>query len=122
MRKGLCLFLFQEGGIIIPPRPWQERRWAMFDFIKKAVFIGAGLASMTAEKIEEAVKEIVNKGDLAEKQGRELLQDLKKRSTKARKELGERIDKIVKDALSRINMPTRRDIEELKARIHPLEV
>lgn len=93
----------------------------MFDFIKKAVFIGAGLASMTAEKIEEAVKEIVNKGDLTEKQGRELLQDLKKRSTKARKELGERIDKIVQDALSKLNMPTRAEIEELKARIEQLE-
>jgi len=93
----------------------------MFDFIKKAIFIGAGLASMTAEKIEETVHEIVKKGDVTEKQGKELVQDLKEWSTKAKKELGERIDKIVQDALQKLNIPTRKETEELKARIEELE-
>jgi polyhydroxyalkanoate synthesis regulator phasin len=93
----------------------------MFDFIKKAIFIGAGVASMTAEKIEEVVNEIVKKGDLTEKQGKELLQDLKEKSTKARKDLGERIDKMLKDALQKLQIPTRKEVEELKARIEQLE-
>ncbi len=93
----------------------------MFDFIKKAIFIGAGLASLTAEKIEEAVKEIVNKGDLTEKQGKELLRELKEKSAKARKELGERIDKMINDTLQKLNIPTRKEVEELKARIEQLE-
>lgn len=93
----------------------------MFDFIKKAIFIGAGLASLTAEKIEEAVKEIVNKGDLTEKQGKELVQELKEKSAKARKELGERIDKMINDTLQKLNIPTRKEVEELKARIEQLE-
>jgi polyhydroxyalkanoate synthesis regulator phasin len=93
----------------------------MFEFIKKAIFIGAGLASMTAEKIEEAVNEIVKKGDLTEKQGKELFLDLKERSAKAKKELGEKIDKIVKDALQKLHIPTRKEVEELKARIEQLE-
>jgi len=93
----------------------------MFEFIKKAIFIGAGLASMTAEKIEETVNEIVKKGDLTEKQGRELVQELKEKSTKVRKELSERIDKIVNDALQKLNIPSRKEVEELKARIEQLE-
>lgn len=93
----------------------------MFDFIKKAIFIGAGLASLTAEKIEEAVKEIVNKGDLTEKQGKELVQELKEKSAKARKELGERIDKMISDTLQKLNIPTRKEVEELKARVGQLE-
>ena len=93
----------------------------MFDFIKKAIFIGAGLASLTAEKIEEAVKEIVNKGDLTEKQGKELVQELKEKSAKARKELGEWIDKMINDTLQKLNIPTRKEVEELKARIEQLE-
>lgn len=93
----------------------------MFEFIKKAIFIGAGLASLTAEKIEEAVKEIVNKGDLTEKQGKELVQELKEKSAKARKELGERIDKMISDTLQKLNIPTRKEVEELKARIEQLE-
>ncbi|MBM4332302.1 MAG: hypothetical protein FJ117_13980 [Deltaproteobacteria bacterium] len=93
----------------------------MFEFIKRAIFIGAGLASMTAEKIEEVVEEIVKKGELSEKQGRELVQELKEKSTKAEKEFGEKIDKVVNDTLQRLNIPTRKEIEELKAKIEQLE-
>ncbi len=93
----------------------------MFEFIKKAIFIGAGLASMTADKIEETVNEIVKKGDLTEKQGRELIQELKERSTKVRKELAEKIEKIVNDTLQKLNIPTRKEIEELQERIERLE-
>ena len=93
----------------------------MFEFIKKAIFIGAGLASMTAEKIEEAVEEIVKKGEISEKQGKELIQDLKEKSGKAKKDFGERIDKIVNDTLQKLNIPTRTEVEELRARIEQLE-
>jgi polyhydroxyalkanoate synthesis regulator phasin len=93
----------------------------MFEFIKKAIYIGAGLASMTAEKIEEAVEEIVKKGEISEKQGKELIQDLKEKSGKAKKDLGERIDKVVHETLQKLNIPTRTEVEELRARIDHLE-
>ncbi|MBP1716425.1 MAG: hypothetical protein H6Q42_4628, partial [Deltaproteobacteria bacterium] len=41
----------------------------MLDFLKRTIWIGAGLAAMTAEKIEETVKEIVNRGHMSEKEG-----------------------------------------------------
>ncbi len=93
----------------------------MFEFIKKAIFIGAGLASMTAEKIEEAVAEIVRKGEISEKQGRELIQELKDRSGKARKDLGDRVEKMIEEALQKMKIPTRKEVDELKARIEKLE-
>jgi len=93
----------------------------MLEFIKKAVFIGAGLASMTAEKIEEAVAEIVRKGEISEKQGRELIQDLKDRSGKARKDLGDRVEKMIEEALQKLKIPTRKEVDELKARVERLE-
>ena len=93
----------------------------MLEFIKKAIFIGAGLASMTAEKIEEAVAEIVRKGEISEKQGRELIQDLKDRSGKARKDLGDRVEKMIEEALQKLKIPTRKEVDDLKARVEALE-
>ena len=93
----------------------------MFEFIKRAIYFGAGLASMTAEKIEEAVAEIVKRGEITEKQGRELVQELKERSHKARHELGERVEKMMEEALQKLNIPTRKEVNELKARIEALE-
>ncbi len=93
----------------------------MFEFIKKMIFIGAGLASMTAEKIEEAVAEIVKRGEISEKQGRELVQELKERAGKSRKELGERVEKMIEEALQKLKIPTRKEIEDLRARLERLE-
>ncbi|HSR11868.1 MAG TPA: hypothetical protein VLS90_10530, partial [Thermodesulfobacteriota bacterium] len=89
----------------------------MMDFVKKAIFIGAGLAAMTAEKIEESVEEFVKKGELSEKQGRELVQELLDRSSKIRKEMGERVDRLIQESLNRLNLPSRKEVDELKARI-----
>ncbi len=93
----------------------------MLEFVKKAILISAGLASMTAEKIEQAVEEIVKKGELSETQGKEFIRDLKEKSAKAKKEMGERIDKMVDDTLRKMSIPTRKEVEELKARIEELE-
>jgi polyhydroxyalkanoate synthesis regulator phasin len=93
----------------------------MLDFIKKTIFVGAGLASMTAEKIEETVGEIVKKGELTEKQGRELVHDLLERSTRARKELTERVEKMIQDTLQKLNIPTRKEMDELKRKVEQLE-
>lgn len=93
----------------------------MLDFIKKTIFFGAGLASMTAEKIEETVGEIVKKGELTEKQGRDLVQDLLERSANARKDLIEIVEKVIQDILQKFKIPTRREMDELKARIEKLE-
>jgi len=43
---------------------------------------------MTAEKIEQAVEEIVKKGELSETQGKEFIRDLKEKSAKAKKRDG----------------------------------
>ncbi len=93
----------------------------MLEFIKKSIYIGAGLASLTAEKIEEAVAEIVKKGELSEKQGKELLQELLDRSAKTRREISEKIERMIQETMQKFNLPTRKEMDELKARIDQLE-
>jgi polyhydroxyalkanoate synthesis regulator phasin len=104
----------------LPPR-FRGKEGDMLDFVKKAIYIGAGLASMTAEKIQEAVDEIVKKGEISEKQGRELVEELFERSSKTRKEMSEWIERIIQDTLDKLKLPTRREIDELRARIDQLE-
>ena len=93
----------------------------MLDFLKRTLWIGAGLAVMTAEKIEETVKEIVNRGHITEKEGKELIDDLIEKSRKAKKDLGERVENAVQETLQRLKIPSRREVDELKVRIEQLE-
>jgi polyhydroxyalkanoate synthesis regulator phasin len=93
----------------------------MFELLKKMIWLGAGLAVMTTEKIQAVVAEAVKKGQLSEKEGKELVAELIARSVSAKKELGEKIDKMISDTLQRLNIPTRKDLEEMKARLERLE-
>lgn len=93
----------------------------MFNLLKKMILIGSALAAMTAEKIEEVVNDFIKKGELSEKEGRELLKDLVERSKRAKKDLEERIEIIVSDIFKRLNLPSRKELEELKARVERLE-
>jgi len=93
----------------------------MLDFLKRTIWLGVGLAAMTAEKIEETVREIVKKGHLTEKEGKDLIVDLVEKSKKARKDLGERVEGMVQETLQRLKIPTRKEVDELKARIAELE-
>lgn len=98
-----------------------HREVIMLEFLKKTLWIGAGLAAMTAEKIEETVKEIVKRGDITEKEGKELVDDLIEKSKKAKKDFSERVESAIQEALQRLKVPSRGEVDELKTRIEKLE-
>ena len=92
----------------------------MFDFIKKTMLVGVGLAAVTREKIEEIVGELVKKGELSEKEGREMVDELVEKSKKVKKDLDKKVEKIVADTLNKLNIPTRDELTALKKKIDKL--
>ena len=94
----------------------------MFAFIKKSLLTGIGLTLMTKDKIEELGKNLVERGEMSEEEGKEFIDELVKKSEKARKDLDAKIDRLVQDAIKKTNMATKRDIEKLAARIKQLEL
>ena len=93
----------------------------MIEFIKKAMFTGIGLASMTKDKVEEVAKEFVEQGNLTEKEGRKLIKDMMDYSEKSRGELETLIDKYVEKAIGKLDLARKSDIDELKGKILELQ-
>ena len=93
----------------------------MFDLIKKTMLTGVGLAAMTKDKVEELAKELSEKGKLSEKEGKDLLDGLLKKSEEAKKDLEGKIEGVVRKTLEKLNIATRKDIDELTAKIERLE-
>ena len=93
----------------------------MIDFIKKAMFTGIGLASITKDKVEEVAKEFVEQGNLTEKEGRKLVKDMMDYSEKSRGELEGQIEKYVEKAISKLDLARKRDIDELEGKILELQ-
>jgi len=93
----------------------------MLDAIHKMFLAGVGFAAMTKDKIDEHIKELVERGKLTEKEGREMAEDMLKKSEQARKDLQERVEKLVQETLQKLHVASREDIEKLAARIEKLE-
>lgn len=93
----------------------------MLNTMKKTILMGAGLAVLTTEKIKEVVDELVKRGELSEKEAKEALEELREKSRQAKQEWETKIENTIKKIIARANIPTRKEIEELKERLTKLE-
>ena len=93
----------------------------MFDLLKKATLMGIGITSMTKDKIEELAKEITEEGKLSEEEGKKLVEGLLKQADEARKDLEGRVEKLVKSALEKLDIPSCGEVEKLEERVKKLE-
>jgi len=93
----------------------------MLDAIHKMFLAGVGLAAMTKDKIDEHIKELVEKGKLTEKEGREIADEMLKKSKQAKEDLEKQVEKLVQQTLQTLQIASKEDIEKLSARIEKLE-
>ena len=87
----------------------------MIDLVKKAMFTGIGVMSLTKEKVEEIAGEFVAKGKRSEQEGKNLVNDLLERSEESKGELKKQIEVVVKSTMAKMDIATKTDIEALKS-------
>ena len=93
----------------------------MLDYIRKMTLAGAGLAIITAEKIQEMMDDLVKKEEMTEKEAREAVNEFVEKSKQARSDLEEKVEKTIVSFLNRMNIPTRKELDEIKERLERLE-
>ena len=89
--------------------------------LKNLLLTGIGTIAATYEKAEDIVGELVQKGELTVKSGKELNEELKKKVESYKSEDLPRSAERLKAALAGMNLATKNDIDELKQRIDRLE-
>jgi polyhydroxyalkanoate synthesis regulator phasin len=76
----------------------------MSDLISKALLNGLGLASLTKDAIHKTVADLAKKSNLSEEEGRRLVKELRRRSTKAQKDLEKTVTTAVNKLLKNLNL------------------
>ena len=92
----------------------------MIDLIKKAMFTGIGIASLTKDKVEEIAKEFVEKGKISEQEGKKLVDELLTRSDESKEAIRQQVDERIQLAFQKMNIARSSEIEELKQQIREL--
>lgn len=100
--------------------PEQAERNPMLDAVRRILLAGMGAVALTQEEIEKFVNRLVERGEIAEKDGKKLVQDVMERRKRQAKKAEEELDKRVEEILGRLNVPSKADIEALSAKITAL--
>ena len=101
-----------------------ESGYSILDGARKILLAGVGAVNLAQEEVEDFVNKLIERGEIAEKDGRKLVTDIfekrKKQVKKVEKDAEKQFDSRIEDILSRLNIPTKSDIEALNDKIAQL--
>ena len=97
-----------------------ERRKTM-DAFKKEMLLGLGVISLTKEKAEEAVDDLIKRGEVSREERFKMVDKLLKEAEKQEEELSGKISETVQKAITKIGLATKKDLEDISKRLEEIE-
>ena len=94
----------------------------MKETLKNILYTGIGIAFLTKEKVEELKADLIEKGKMSQEEGRQFVDDLLRRSEKARDQLDLWINKRVEERIEQFNLATRDEVADLRRQVEELQV
>lgn len=92
--------------------------------LRRVLMAGIGVVVLAQEEIEDFVTKLVDRGEIAENDGRSLVSDVLERRKQAirerSKQASDLVDQRIEGALSRMNVPTQSEISNLSKQISEL--
>ncbi|MDD3852292.1 MAG: polyhydroxyalkanoate synthesis regulator [Syntrophomonadaceae bacterium] len=89
--------------------------------IKKALYLGLGIFSVTREKAEKLVNELVEKGEMSGDEAKQIIDDLLTRGEEEKQALRKMVKEEIEDWRKDFSLVTRSEFESLKARIEEMQ-
>jgi polyhydroxyalkanoate synthesis regulator phasin len=91
------------------------------DLIERTFLVGVGAAAFTKDRVQELVEEFVRRGQLSSEEGREMVDKLVARSRDEARSAMKKADSSLQGALRDMGLSTKREFEDLEARVRQLE-
>jgi poly(hydroxyalkanoate) granule-associated protein len=96
----------------------------MLEIARKVLLAGIGAVVLAQEEIEEFVNKLVERGEIAEKDGRRLMKDVierrKKKAEEVRSDTEEQFEQRMEEILTHMNIPSKSDIDDLSKKVTAL--
>ena len=92
----------------------------MFELIQKTILAGIGAATMTKEKVEGLVDELVKRGEVTSEERPRIVQDLLTRVEENERVFEEKVSKTVEKAICRLGIPTKAGLDVLNEKMDRL--
>jgi poly(hydroxyalkanoate) granule-associated protein len=98
----------------------KEERSPLLGTARKVLLAGIGAVALAQEEIEDFVNKLVERGEIAEKDGRKLVNEVMDKRKRGAEKAEDVLARRVQEILARMNVPTKADIEVLGNKIAAL--
>lgn len=110
------------------PGPTMNGSTQMFEVMRKLMLAGVGALALTRDEAEEFINRLVERGELAQKDAQHLIDETMERFRKTAQpqtnqiqsgvaNLSTQVETNLEQFLNRMNIPSKRDIDELSTKI-----
>ena len=100
--------------------PVDERRSSLLDATRRMMLASDGAVAMAQDEMQTFVDRLVERGQIAEEDGKRLVRDMMERRRDQTQRAEEELERRLETILGRMNVPTKSDIETLSAKISEL--
>lgn len=98
----------------------KEEANAFLESARKVLLAGIGAFALAQEEIEDFVNRLIERGEIAEKDGRKLVREMMDKRKKEAEKAEDEITKRVESVMDRMSVPSKADIEALGEKIAQL--
>lgn len=111
-----------EMNVPIVEEEVKEKETRFFiDAARNVLLASIGAVALAQDELEDIVTRLVDRGEIAEKDGRKMMKDLverrKQKVQSSRSDIGDELEDRIEKVLHRLNVPTKRDIEEINRKL-----
>jgi poly(hydroxyalkanoate) granule-associated protein len=100
--------------------PDEKSQSQMTGMLRRVLLATIGAAVIAQEEIEALVNRLVERGEIAEKDGKKLIQEMMDKRKKKTAKVEEEINKNIEGALERMNAASKADIDMLNQKVAAL--
>ena len=109
-----------ETAVEQPAEGKEKEQNPLLEIARKVLLASIGAMALTQDEIEKFINKLIERGEIAEKDGRKLIQEVVDRRKKKAEEAKSQAGKHLEEILERINIPSKADIEALSEKIAEL--
>ncbi|MGD9091600.1 MAG: phasin family protein [Anaerolineales bacterium] len=102
------------------PTQEPEERNPLYEAARKVVLASIGAVALAQEEIEDFINKLVERGEIAEKDGKKLMHEVMDKRKKSAEKAEDEVSKRVETILDQMNVPSKADIDALGEKISAL--
>ena len=97
--------------------PKDKSQHQMMELLRRMFLATIGAAVIAQEEIEALVNRLVERGEIAEKDGKKLINEVMDKRKSKSESVGDEISKNIEGVLNRMNIPSKADVDALSQKI-----